>query len=257
MHGSSQLFIVSFLALLSGFPQNNLDVPNGSHLLDLQSKGYSRNLAENSPILNSPDKGENGTTDGDKNAACANGDGEKNNASVNVGAPKSDVGPIANAQKETPGANGSTKAKMDDAKTNEEEKTAGASANGEKKDGESSGDGGSELPFGCTEEEMKQELTRNQLIDLTDSCGWFILDKKLVYLSLHHHKLHLTRTYYGMMHKLWGVLCDLALQHGMPEEEKKNLWEECSKELIQKLNDLLERSQKNSDSFLQKNIYGD
>ncbi|KMZ81837.1 RAD protein (Pv-fam-e) [Plasmodium vivax India VII] len=321
MHSSSLLFIASFLALLSGLPQNGLHSPDGSHLPDLQSKGCPRNLVETAPILNCPNRRKNGPAVGEKNAVRASACGgrrtirvdrsgaDKNisndrsepnkNASLNVGALKRDIGPIENAKRKAAGASGSAKAKltrshpkaepkmecphpneepklecphpneepkmdcshpnaeakMDCSHPNAEAKMDCSHPNGEKKDVSSAeciADGGSELPFGCTEEEMKKELTRNQLIDLTDSCGWFVLDKKLVYLSFHHHKRQLTRTYYGMMNKLRGVLNDLAEEHGMPEEEKEKCWEECRKELIQKMKDLDQFCQKSSDTFLKK-----
>ncbi|SCO71313.1 RAD protein [Plasmodium vivax] len=299
MHSSSLLFIASFLALLSGLPQNGLHSPDGSHLPDLQSKGCPRNLVETAPILNCPNRRKNGPAVGEKNAVRASACGgrrtirvdrsgaDKNisndrsepnkNASLNVGALKRDIGPIENAKRKAAGASGSAKAKltrshpkaepkmecphpneepkMDCSHPNAEARMDCSHPNGEKKDVSSAeciADGGSELPFGCTEEEMKKELTRNQLIDLTDSCGWFVLDKKLVYLSFHHHKRQLTRTYYGMMNKLRGVLNDLAEEHGMPEEEKEKCWEECRKELIQKMKDLDQFCQKSSDTFLKK-----
>ncbi|KMZ88120.1 RAD protein (Pv-fam-e) [Plasmodium vivax Brazil I] len=332
MHSSSLLFIASFLALLSGLPQNGLHSPDGSHLPDLQSKGCPRNLVETAPILNCPNRRKNGPAVGEKNAVRASACGgrrtirvdrsgaDKNisndrsepnkNASLNVGALKRDIGPIENAKRKAAGASGSAKAKltrshgraeaklacshpkaepkmecphpneepkmecphpneepkmecphpneepkMECPHPNAEAKMDCSHPNGEKKDVSSAeciADGGSELPFGCTEEEMKKELTRNQLIDLTDSCGWFVLDKKLVYLSFHHHKRQLTRTYYGMMNKLRGVLNDLAEEHGMPEEEKEKCWEECRKELIQKMKDLDQFCQKSSDTFLKK-----
>ncbi|SBT32263.1 RAD protein (Pv-fam-e) [Plasmodium ovale wallikeri] len=111
-----------------------------------------------------------------------------------------------------------------------------------------------ELPYGCEEQDISKKLTRRELINLTNSCGNFMVTKKEAYLLFYYHRMQLMAYFNNMVYKLSNVLTELAKQYGMSEKDKIKCWSECYDTLLLDLKEMEETSQKHCENFLKKKL---
>ncbi|GAW79784.1 RAD protein [Plasmodium gonderi] len=110
------------------------------------------------------------------------------------------------------------------------------------------------LPFGCSNEELSGELTEEEINKMISSCIFFVSNKK-AYILFYHYNNYLKKTFTNMIKDLSKQFKDLALKHGMSEEERKKIWENCEKDLTYELINMDDTAVKAFYFFVKKRVF--
>ncbi|KJP85813.1 hypothetical protein AK88_04572 [Plasmodium fragile] len=89
----------------------------------------------------------------------------------------------------------------------------------------------SELPYGCTMDDLSQNLMNQATLGLRNKyCSR--LNKKDAYVTFFYHVIYLEREYYAMVDYMQKLFYGIAKGKNLSEENKLKLWEECKRELL-------------------------
>ncbi|EUD66939.1 hypothetical protein C922_02523 [Plasmodium inui San Antonio 1] len=89
-------------------------------------------------------------------------------------------------------------------------------------------------PFGCSKEDLSEELNMYEINRLIDSCSFFVSRKK-AYIIFYHYNNYLKRTFHDMVSELSHRFEDLSSKHGISERDWKKYWALCEQSITHEL----------------------